>query len=220
MSISSPLAIAVLISGNGSNLQAIIDAIANGTLHAGIKVVISNREQALGLQRAQLAGIATEVIKADTAATREEYDHLLTQCIDHYQVQLVVLAGFMRILSKDFVQHYQGRLINIHPSLLPLHPGLHTHEKALAAGDKEQGATIHFVNEEVDGGPIIIQGKCKILKEDTVETLQKKVHRIEHQIYPQVIEWYAKGRLKLEGKGVLFEDQLLPKKGKQMDFNF
>jgi phosphoribosylglycinamide formyltransferase-1 len=191
-STESPLNIVVLISGNGSNLQAIIDAIAKGSLHAKILAVISNNAQAYGLNRAQAANIPTEILLRKDFPTREAYDEALEQCINKYPAKLVVLAGFMYILGAGFVEAYEGRLINIHPSLLPKYPGLNTHQQVIANGDKEHGATIHFVIPAVDAGPIITQAKLKVLPGDTVESIENRIHQLEHQLYPLAIQWFAK----------------------------
>lgn len=197
-----PLAIVVLISGNGSNLQAIIDAIARGELAAEIRAVISNRPGVQGLQRAQDAGIATEVLDHSQYASRQAFDQDLQQHIDRYEPGLVVLAGYMRLLSNAFVDHYAGRLVNIHPSLLPDFKGLNTHQRALEAyqrGEiKKHGASVHFVTSELDGGPVILQAEVPILDEDRVGDLARRVLAQEHKIYPRAIGWFAAGRLRME----------------------
>lgn len=193
---SMKLPIVVLISGSGSNLQAIIDS-AQGDLPVEIRAVVSNRADAYGLERARLAGIPVRVLSHQEYADRGSYDEALMALIDSYQPQLVVLAGFMRILSENFVRHYEGRMLNIHPSLLPRHRGLHTHQRAIEAGDKEHGATVHFVVPELDAGPIVVQAIVPIEKEDTPELLAERVLQQEHQIYPQALRWYAEGRLRL-----------------------
>lgn len=205
----------VLISGNGSNLQAIIDAVAAGKIAGRISAVISNRADAYGLVRAQQANIPTAIISARDFADRVTYDQALQQCIDQYQPSLVVLAGFMRILGPALVQHYAGRLLNIHPSLLPKYPGLNTHQQALAAGDTEHGATVHFVTETLDGGPIIAQASTTIAHHDDVTALQTKVHQLEHQLYPQVIQWLVSGRIQLKGNIVFFDGHAVPPEGIQ-----
>jgi len=183
-----PTRIVVLISGNGSNLQALIDAERRDELGGGhVVAVISNREDAYGLERARQAGIPAEHLSHKDFADREAFDAALMQRIDAHQPDLVVMAGFMRILTPGFVHHYVGRLINIHPSLLPKYPGLHTHARALEAGDSEHGATVHFVTEAVDEGPVILQGRVPVHPGDTQETLQQRVHAIEHQIYPEAV---------------------------------
>lgn len=189
--------IVVLISGNGSNLQAIIDAIAVQQIEAQVVAVVSNRADAYGLQRAQTAGIPTRVISNADYQDREIYDQALMACIDEFKPDLIVLAGFMRILSDGLVQHYLGRMLNIHPSLLPRHKGLHTHRRVLEAGEQEHGATVHFVSPELDSGPIVLQGKTRIQPSDNEQQLAQRVHEIEHKIYPQAIRWFAEGRLSL-----------------------
>lgn len=188
--------IVVLISGHGSNLQALIDAERRGELGGGqIVAVFSNRADAFGLERARQAGIPTEALSHKDFPSREGFDAALMARIDTYQPDLVVLAGFMRILTPAFVQHYAGRLINIHPSLLPKYPGMHTHARALEAGDAEHGATVHFVTEGVDEGPVILQGHVPVRPDDTPETLQQRVHAIEHQIYPEAVRRLCTQRL-------------------------
>ena len=181
-----PLPIVVLISGNGSNLQAIIDAINNASLNAKIQAVISNQPDAYGLQRAQQAGITTEVLQHEDFPDRDSYDLALQTIVDQFQPKLVVLAGFMRILTKAFVSHYEGKLLNIHPSLLPKYRGLNTHQRALEADEKEHGATVHFVTHELDGGPAILQARVRVNPEDSAETLAKRVLEQEHKIYPKI----------------------------------
>jgi phosphoribosylglycinamide formyltransferase-1 len=193
----APLPIVVLLSGSGSNLQAIIDAMHSG-LPVDIRAVISNKMDAYGLERARQAGIPAQVLSHRDYADRESYDAALAGLIDGCGAQLVVLAGFMRILSDGFVRRYEGRMLNIHPSLLPRHRGLDTHARALAAGDGEHGATVHFVSPELDAGPIIIQARVPVEPGDTPESLAARVLQQEHRIYPQAIHWYAEGRLELK----------------------
>jgi phosphoribosylglycinamide formyltransferase-1 len=200
--------IAVLISGYGSNLQVIIDAIQKG-LPVRIAVVISNRADAYGLQRAQQAHIPTHIIDHNAYPHREAYDAALQHCLERYHPELIVLAGFMRILSPAFVWHFRGQLINIHPSLLPKYPGLNTHQRVLTAGDKEHGVSVHFVTEAVDGGPLIVQARLTITPTDTPDTLQQKIHRLEHSIYPEVIRWFAEKRLFLREGRVYLDGQAL-----------
>lgn len=187
--------IVVLISGSGSNLQAIIDACKNNGIAGQICAVISNRASAYGLERASKANIATQAISHKNYASRDEYDIALQAAIDQYSPDLVVLAGFMRILTPSFVQHFQGKMLNIHPSLLPKYQGLHTHQRAIDAKDKEHGVSVHFVTEELDGGPVIQQAKVSIEHTDTADTLAAKVLIEEHQLYPRVINWFCAGRL-------------------------
>jgi phosphoribosylglycinamide formyltransferase-1 len=186
-----PIRIAVLISGNGSNLQAMIDAIDAGTLPAKVVVVISNKADAYGLDRAKKANIPTEVISHSDYETREAYDEALIACLENYEPDLIVLAGFMRILTSTFVEHFKNRILNIHPSLLPKYPGLHTHKQVLAAGDLTHGATVHIVTSELDAGPILGQMQCNVAPNDTAETLKQKVQQLEYQLYPEVIKKWA-----------------------------
>ena len=205
-----PLPVVVLISGGGTNLQAIIDAAEQG-LPIKIRAVISNRPDAYGLERARRAGIPTEVLDHRDYPDRESFDRALARLIDSYQPELVLLAGFMRILTPGFVHHYAGRMFNIHPSLLPRHQGLHTHERALQAGDSEHGASIHFVTEELDGGPVILQARVPVKEGDTPDTLAARVLEQEHRIYPLAVKWFAEGRLALDGNRVLFDGRPLQK---------
>lgn len=191
------LKIAVLISGSGSNLQAIIDAIQNGTLQAEITGVLSNKMEAYGLARAEAAGIATAVLLHGDFPDRDAFDQAMMMQIDNWAPDIIVMAGFMRILTPAFVQHYAGRLLNIHPSLLPKYKGLNTHRRTLEAGDKEHGCSVHFVTAELDGGPVIAQAVVPVYASDDVTTLTERVHKCEHQLYPQVLMWMAKGLLQL-----------------------
>lgn len=206
---SQPLKIAVLISGNGSNLQAIIDHQKQHSSLYEIVLVISNRPNAFGLQRAEQANIATQVIDHKNFTSREAFDAQLQALLDSHQTDLVVLAGFMRILSERFTQHYLGRMLNIHPSLLPKFQGLNTHQRALEAKESEHGLSVHFVTAELDGGPVVVQSKIDIQPNDTVETLQQRIHKLEHQAYPKVIEWFAQGRLSFENEQVIWEQSPL-----------
>lgn len=194
-----PPRIVALISGGGTNLQALIDARAAGSLDGTIVGVISNRPGVRGLERAEAAGIACRVISHRDHDGREAFDAALMEAIDGFRPDLVVLAGFMRILTDGFVQHYQGRLLNIHPSLLPAWPGLHTHRKALEAGDAEHGATVHFVTEELDGGPCVIRGRVPVYADDDEDSLAQRVGERERRIYPEAVHWFCQGRLRLDG---------------------
>ena len=205
--------VVVLLSGTGSNLQALIDSIQAGDNPARIAAVISNRADAFGLQRAQDAGIDARVLQHQGFEGREAFDAALIEVIDQYQPQLVVLAGFMRILSPAFVRHYQGRLLNIHPSLLPKYKGLHTHRRALEAGDREHGCSVHFVTEELDGGPLVVQAVIPVQLGDTPEALAQRVHAQEHQIYPLAVRWFAEGRLRLGEHGALLDGEPLAASG-------
>ncbi len=207
----------VLISGTGSNLQAVIDACKAGKIHGKVVAVISNKADAYGLQRAQAADIHTAVISHKDHPDREQYDAALMEEIDRHQPDLLIMAGFMRILTPAFVQHYAGRMLNIHPSLLPKHQGLHTHQRALDAGDSAHGASVHFVTEELDGGPVILQAKVPVFADDTAEDLAQRVHVQEHQIYPMVINWFCQNRLTMkEGKAWL-DGECLPASGYASD---
>lgn len=210
---STPCDVVVLLSGTGSNLQALIDSFRTGDSPVRIRAVISNRADAYGLQRARDAGIDTAVLDHKAFEGREAFDSALVELIDGYQPQLVVLAGFMRILSAGFVRHYQGRLLNIHPSLLPKYKGLHTHQRALEAGDQEHGCSVHFVTEELDGGPLVVQAVIPVELDDTPERLAQRVHRQEHQIYPLAVRWFAEGRLRLGEHGALLDGQPLAASG-------
>jgi phosphoribosylglycinamide formyltransferase-1 len=210
---SKPCNVVVLLSGSGSNLQALIDSCHAQDSLVRIAAVVSNRADAYGLQRAQAAGIDTVVLDHTQFDGREAFDAALMARIDGFAPDLVVLAGFMRILSGDFVRHYQGRLLNIHPSLLPRYKGLHTHRRALEAGDVEHGCSVHFVTEELDGGPLVVQAVIPVLSDDTVESLAQRVHHQEHQIYPLAMHWFAQGRLRLGEQGALLDDQPLPTSG-------
>lgn len=207
----------VLISGSGSNLQALIDACANADYPAEVVAVISNRADVYGLTRAQNHGIPTEVLDHRRFDSREAFDVGLQQLIDSYTPDLVVLAGFMRILTSEFVTHYLGRMLNIHPSLLPLYPGLHTHRRALEAGDTSHGATVHFVTPELDGGPAVVQATVPVEAGDTEEILAKRVLTKEHVIYPLAVRWFAEGKLVLKEGKAFFEGELLPPGGRRID---
>lgn len=197
----------VLISGSGSNLQAFIDAIEAGSMDAEIALVISNRADAFGLQRAQRASIATATILHSDFPSREAFDQALVAAIDQHRPDAVILAGFMRILTAGFVDHYLGRLLNIHPSLLPLYPGLHTHQRALDNGDRQAGSTVHFVTAQLDGGPAIIQARVAIERADNADTLATRVLHQEHRIYPHAANWLLQGRLVMCGDTALLDGQ-------------
>lgn len=192
---AAPRSAAVLISGSGSNLQAIIDAIYSGDLPLQLTVVISNRADAFGLARAGKAGIATECIPNADFPERADFDEALASVLDRYRVDFILLAGFMRILTPGFVRRRAGSILNIHPSLLPRHPGLDTHRRALASGDQWHGCTVHFVTADLDGGPAVIQGRVPVLADDDAERLAARVLAVEHRIYPQAAAWLATGRL-------------------------
>lgn len=197
------LPVVVLVSGHGSNLQAILDKAA--TLHVDVRAVISDRAGAPALERARAAGIRAGVISPEDHPDREAYDDALKAAVDANSPGLVVLAGFMRILGADFVRYYAGRLLNIHPSLLPKYRGLHTHRRVLEAGDQRHGCSVHFVTDELDGGAVIAQAEIPVGKGDDEHALRVRVQALEHVIYPEVIGWYAAGRLRLDGGGILFD---------------
>ncbi len=201
---SKAFPIVVLISGSGSNLQAIIDSCSDFPVK--ILAVVSNNASAYGLNRAQTSGIATIVVDHRDYPDRSSYDAALMSEIDQYQAKLIVLAGFMRILTPVFVNHYKGRLINIHPSLLPLYPGLNTHQRAIDNGDSVAGASVHFVSPEVDGGSIIIQAHVPVLPTDSSTDLADRVLKQEHLIYPKAIQWFAQNRLTVQHGKVLLDD--------------
>ncbi|WP_160154134.1 phosphoribosylglycinamide formyltransferase [Microbulbifer sp. ALW1] len=205
----------VLISGSGSNLQAFLDA--GDDCGYTVAAVVSNKADAYGLVRAQNAGVATEVLSHKDFSDRDSFDQAMIKVIDAYQPDLVILAGFMRILTPDFVRHYSGRMLNIHPSLLPKYQGLHTHQRALDAGDSEHGATVHFVTEELDGGPPILQAAVPVESGDTAETLAQRVQVQEHKMYPLVARWFAEGRLQMVGDRAELDGELLPRGGKRLD---
>ncbi len=205
---TSPMPVVVLISGGGSNLQALLDAPAHGRDYR-IVAVISNRADAHGLERAAKHGIPTRVLSHADFDSRESYDRALMTRIDAFSPELVVLAGFMRILTPAFVQHYAGRMLNIHPSLLPRFQGLHTHRRALEAGDREHGASVHFVTEELDGGPVIAQARVPVRADDDEERLAARVLAREHRLYPTVVEWFARGRLRLRDDRVELDGKAL-----------
>ncbi len=208
---------AVLISGNGSNLQALIDACQAGRIQGELVGVVSNRADAFGLERAKAAGIATQVLSNQAFADRESYDAALIQALESWKPDLLVMAGFMRILTPGFVQHFAGRMLNIHPSLLPKYQGVKTHARAIAAGDTVHGASVHFVTEELDGGPVVLQARVPIFPDDDEVTLAERVLSQEHQIYPLVINWFCQGRLTMVGTQACLDGQPLPARGYASD---
>ena len=211
------LRVVVLISGNGSNLQAIIDYLKTHTdVPAKIVAVVSNRPEVFGITRATTAGIPTKVIDHKKFATREAFDTQLQKDIDQFTPDLLLFAGFMRILTPAFINHYLGRMLNIHPSLLPKFQGVNTHERALAAGEKEHGCSVHFVTQELDSGPIVLQGVVPIEKTDTPTILKERVHVMEHRIYPEALRWFAEKRLVMQGNAALLDGKLLPPQGQRI----
>jgi len=201
----------VLISGTGSNLQAIINAIKNKQLDAEIKAVISNHVSATGLDRAAKENITTHVIEHKSYPSREAFDQAMIQVIDAAEADLVILAGFMRILSKPFIDHYQHRLINIHPSLLPKYKGLNTHQQVINNNDTLHGASVHYVSHELDSGPIVIQAEIPVLASDTAETLAARVLIEEHKIYPVAIKLHTLNHISFDNNQLLYDNQVLTK---------
>jgi phosphoribosylglycinamide formyltransferase-1 len=194
---SKPLSVLVLVSGHGSNLQALIDASKARRINAEIVAVISNAPGVVALERAAAAGLRTEVLDHKAFSARAQFDCALRECIDRHTPDLIVLAGFMRVLGADLVNHYHGRMINIHPSLLPDFPGLDTHRRALRAGVKEHGVTVHFVTARLDGGPFIAQARVPVLDDDDEQTLAARVLSEEHRLLPRVVELFAGKRVRL-----------------------
>jgi phosphoribosylglycinamide formyltransferase-1 len=206
--------VVVLISENGSNLQALMDFSSAGNYR--VSGVISNKPDAYGLQRAKQSNIPTTVVDHKQYASRDLFDQALSQAIDEYEPGLIVLAGFMRILSADFVKRYQGKILNIHPSLLPNYPGTNTHQRVLDAGEKMHGVSVHFVTEELDGGPVIAQESIAIESIDNAETLALRIHEKEHVLYPAVVSLFADGRLSLDENSAFLDEQLLPEIGQRL----
>jgi phosphoribosylglycinamide formyltransferase-1 len=210
---TAPLAVAILISGRGSNLLAIARACAEGRLTARIVLVLSDVADAPGLEAARAMGLPAEAVpfvpQPDRAAARREFEGALLARLRTVPVDLVVLAGFMRVLSADFIAHFPGRILNIHPSLLPAYKGLHTHARVLEAGEREHGASVHYVTAALDDGPTVLQAPVPVLPGDTPEALSARVQRLEHIIYPQVIQWIAEGRLECKDGQALFDGQPL-----------
>lgn len=212
--------LAILISGRGSNMQAFIDACEQGKLNAHIAVVLSNNPHAVGLQKAAEAGIATACVNHRDYDSREAFDAAMVAALEPHQPDLVILAGFMRILTPVFIQPFAGKLLNIHPSLLPKYPGLHTHQRALDAGDPEAGVTVHYVTPELDGGPPIIQARVPVEAGDTADTLAARVIGQEHVIYPIAAHWHLSGRLALNERGATLDGAPIPTTGIDYRENF
>ena len=206
---SARLPIVILISGRGSNMRAIAERAAIGELPVEVRAVISDKAEAPGLSTAADMNITARSLSPREFPDRPSYDAALAALVASFQPQLVVLAGFMRILSPNFIAAFADRILNIHPSLLPLYRGLHTHRRALEAGDPLHGASVHFVTEELDGGPLVIQAQVKVARDDSESTLSARVQRQEHRIYSQAIDWFARGRLKLQGQRAWLDGQPL-----------
>ena len=209
MSTNARLPIAILISGRGSNMRAIAELAAAGRLPVEVRVVVSDKPDAAGLQAAASMGIKTEVLSPRAFPDRASYDVALARLVASYEPKLIVLAGFMRILTPQFIAPFAGRILNVHPSLLPKYRGLHTHKRALEACDPEHGVSVHFVTEELDGGPVVVQACIDVRAGDTEQSLSARVQREEHTIYPQVIDWVASGRLALSGDRVMLDGKAL-----------
>ena len=201
--------VAILISGSGTNLQAFIDAVAEGSLDAEIVVVLSNRPDAYGLTRARDAKIPTACVRNEDYPDRAAFDVALAQTLANYSPDLLVLAGFMRILTSAFVKRFQGKILNIHPALLPRYPGLNTHQRVIDAGEKWHGSTVHFVTEELDAGPRILQGRVPVLANDTATELSARVQALEHKIYPEAAILFASGRLRFKNGESWLDDTKL-----------
>ncbi|EGN74292.1 phosphoribosylglycinamide formyltransferase, formyltetrahydrofolate-dependent [Idiomarina sp. A28L] len=205
--------IVVLISGTGSNMLNIAEHCQDNKINGDVVAVIANRADAAGLAKAAELGIATEFVPHTSFADREDYDQALVERVQSYQPDLIILAGFMRVLTPVFVSAFADRIMNIHPSLLPKYKGMHTHQRALDAGDEEHGVSVHFVTEELDGGPVILQSRVPIFPEDTAEDLQERVHEQEYRIYPLVIRWFCADRLKLTEEGAVLDGATLGEQG-------
>jgi|TARA_B110000116_G_scaffold266052_1_gene276194 phosphoribosylglycinamide formyltransferase-1 len=212
--------VVVLVSGGGSNLQALIDGQQDGSLPIEIAAVISNRPGVRGLDRARDHGINAELLDHKNFASRDDFDVSLMNLIDGFDAELIVLAGFMRILTPQFTGHYVGRMLNIHPSLLPKYQGLHTHQRALDAADSEHGVSVHFVTAELDGGPIAIQARVPVLLNDDANSLAKRVQVQEHVIYPLAVKWFALQRLTMKDNLAVLDNKVLPNNGYQIDTSF
>ena len=203
------LPVVILISGTGSNMCRLAELMQTGELPIEIRAVISDRADAKGLVTASGMGIKTESLNPKTFAQRSEFDAALAKMVSSYEPELVILAGFMRILDSQFVSRFSDRMLNIHPSLLPRYPGLHTHQRALDAGDEVHGASVHFVTPELDGGPVVIQARVPVLKDDSAESLAERVLQQEHHIYPRAVQLFAEGRLRLRSGKVWLDDREL-----------
>lgn len=217
MAEGNPLRVVVLISGSGSNLQALIDGWQQQQLPIELTAVISNRPGVRGLERAESAGIPAVILDHTQFPDRLGFDTALMDVIDSYQAELVVLAGFMRILTAEFTRHYLGRMLNIHPSLLPKYQGLQTHQRALDAGDAEHGVTVHFVTAELDGGPAAIQARIPVYPDDDAASLALRVQQQEHIVYPLAVKWFAEGRLLMKEGRAFLDSEPLPVSGHLID---
>lgn len=210
---SHPIRLIVLISGSGSNLQALIDAIESEKLTAKIQAVISDNPNAYGLERAKKHNIPTKIISKNDYPNQALFESSLSDYLDDHQLDLIILAGFMRILSKAFVERYKNKILNIHPSLLPKYPGLHTHQQVLKNGDSTHGCSVHIVTADLDAGPILAQAQCAVKQGDNQEKLKEKIHVLEHQLYTTVIQWFAAGRINISTDKVFLDQQEIPPSG-------
>lgn len=201
---------AILISGSGSNLQAFIDASSKNDLDLNLCVVFSNNPDAYGLKRAEKAGIATACVQHSDFPDRESFDLAVIAELDRFEPDLLILAGFMRILTKAFVEHYRGKILNIHPALLPLYPGLNTHQRVIDAGDEWHGSTVHFVTEKLDAGPRILQGRLATVPGETADELKRRVQAVEHQIYPRAAAWVGSGKVKFKNGDCWINGKSMP----------
>jgi phosphoribosylglycinamide formyltransferase-1 len=209
--------IVFLVSGNGSNAQAIIDQCRNDYINGEVVALISNRPNAYALVRAEQSNIATQCIDHTKYAERHLFDNALASCITKLQPDLIVLAGFMRILTTDFVAQFEGKMLNIHPSLLPKYPGLNTHQRAIESGDTNHGASVHFVTSELDGGPVVLKSQIKIREADTPNELAERVAKTEWKIYPEVVKWFCEDRLQWINGAVYFDNKMLQSNGMVYD---
>lgn len=214
---SKQASIVVLVSGNGSNLQTILDHCEQGLIKGNVSAVFSNKDDAYALERANNSDVPAFFVNPKEFADRDAFDAELMAQIDQHQPDLIVLAGYMRILSADFVQHYAGKMLNIHPSLLPKYPGLDTHQRAIDNGDEEHGASVHFVTPELDAGPVVLQAKVPVFADDTAEDVASRVHEQEHMIYPMVIQWFCTGRLTMIADNAVLDGETLPSSGYAAD---
>lgn len=213
LTVSNNKRVVILISGSGTNMLNIAEQCAQERVAGEVVAVISNKADAGGLTKAAELGLETAVLAHNDFDSREAYDQALAELVERFQPDVVVLAGFMRILTAEFAQQFQGRILNVHPSLLPKYKGLHTHQRALENGDSEHGVSIHFVTEELDGGPVVLQAKIPIFDGDTIDDLQERVHEQEYRIYPLVVNWLCTERLRLTAAGAELDGQLLGPSG-------
>lgn len=206
---NSPIPIAVLFSGNGTNMQSVIKHVRQGRIHARIACAISNRADAYGLTRAKQAGVPAHVVEHGRYPSRQSFEEELIRILENYGVETIVLAGFMRVFSEVFTRRYANRILNIHPSLLPKYPGLETHHRVLAAKDAQHGCSVHFVTEALDEGPLVLQAKVPVFETDDVHSLIRRVLEKEHMVFPLAIRWFCEGKLQCNNGTVYFNDKIL-----------